>query len=326
MLVSGIAYAAWALTTPDILANAPYKIKPKPKYYSPLTGVLVKSEAATKKPVTAIMIENSPDARPQSGLKQAEVVYEAVAEAGITRFVALYQQSKPQLIGPVRSVRLYYVDWITPYNASVAHIGGSAKALQLVRSGKYRDIDQFFNADYYWRASDRYAPHNVYTSFAKLDALNRAKAYKTSNPKPIVRADAPVPEKKNAKSVSLKISSDSYNVKYIYSPKSGVYKRYLGGVEHVDREKGQITTKVVVALRVKMQTVLEDGYRESIKTSGSGNAVIFQNGKAYKVTWRKATRDSQLSFYNADKTPFELARGTTWISAVPIDGGNVTWK
>src|SRR5687767_14947488 len=76
------------------------------KYYSPLTGEEVKDEAATKQAVTAIMIENSPDARPQSGVKQAGIVYEAIAEGGITRFLTLHQQDKPQMIGPVRSLRM----------------------------------------------------------------------------------------------------------------------------------------------------------------------------------------------------------------------------
>lgn len=148
---------------PGTLKTTSFK-KPEPTiYYSPLTGRQVDSEAATKQAVTGIMIENSPDARPQSGIKQAGIVYEAVAEGGITRFLALYQEAKPGLIGPVRSVRMYYVDWVAPYNASVAHIGGSAAALAEVRNGSYRDIDQFFNAPYYWRATDRYAPHNVYT-------------------------------------------------------------------------------------------------------------------------------------------------------------------
>ena len=153
VLIGIIAFGGVAVYAVEALSAKPQKApdivlapRPKPTYYSPLTGKVVKTKAATTTPVTAIMIENSPDARPQSGLKDAEVVYEAVAEGGITRFLALYQQHHPQLIGPVRSVRMYYVDWLTPYNASVAHVGGSYRALQLVRNGSYRDIDQFFNA------------------------------------------------------------------------------------------------------------------------------------------------------------------------------------
>jgi hypothetical protein len=300
--------------------------RPKPKYYSPLTGELVKTKSATTKPVTAIMIENSPDARPQSGLKDAEVVYEAVAEGGITRFLALYQQHHPKLIGPVRSVRLYYVDWLTPYNASVAHVGGSYKALKVVRKGGYRDIDQFFNPNTYWRATDRYAPHNVYTSSAKLSALNKAKGYKFSHPEPFERGDVKVPAKKTATRVTINISGPSYNSTYLYSSKTKSYARSQAGAPHLDREKGQIKARVVVALRVKMVTVFEDGYREDIKTSGAGTAVIFQNGKATKVKWKKADRKGQLRFYDANGAVFKLARGTTWITAVPTDGGSVTWK
>lgn len=320
--------AAWLMSKPAPIDTTPIAVTPKPKYYSLLTGELMNNEADGTKPVTAIMIENSPDARPQSGLKAAEVVYEAVAEGGITRFLALYQQHKPQLIGPVRSVRLYYVDWLTPFNASVAHVGGSAKALSLVRSGSYRDIDQFFNDAYYWRATDRYTPHNVYTSFKKLDALNKAKGYKTSHPKPFERADvSEVPSASmNARTVNITISSSLYNSRYTYSAKTKLYKRHEGGVTHTDREKGAITASVVIALRVDMQQVFEDGYRESIKTSGSGKAVVFQNGRATKVTWHKPTRSSQLSFTDAKGKPFVLVRGTTWISAVPNDGGSVSWQ
>lgn len=327
LIACGVTYALLTRPLPPV-DNTPIAIKPrpKPKYYAPLTGVLVKTEADTTKPVTAIMIENSPDARPQSGLKDAEIVYEAVAEGGITRFLALYQQSKPQLIGPVRSVRMYYVDWLTPYNASVAHIGGSYKALQLVRNGSYRDIDQFFNADYYWRASDRYAPHNVYTSFAKLDALNRSKGYKTSNPKIMLRDDVKAPSKLNATSVSINISGPAYNSTYTYNAKAGWYARSQAGAPHLDREKGHIAAKVVIALRVTMQQVFEDGYRESIKTTGSGEAYVFQNGGVSKVTWHKESRAGQLSFTDAAGKPFALARGTTWISAVPTDGGSISWK
>ena len=129
-----------------------FTAKKKPtKFYSPLAGLEVADEAPTKQPVTGVMIENSPDARPQSGLSGAGIVYEAVAEGGITRFLAVYQGAKPGLIGPVRSLRLYYLSWGAQYQASIAHVGGSPNALDTVRSSGYRDIDQFFNGGSYWR-------------------------------------------------------------------------------------------------------------------------------------------------------------------------------
>lgn len=296
------------------------------KYYSPLTGLQVADEAATKQAVTAIMIENSPSARPQSGLKQAGIVYEAVAEAGITRFLALYQQDKPALIGPVRSVRMYYVDWAAPYNATIVHVGGSAAALAEVRNGTYRDGDQFFNGAYFWRTSDRAAPHNVYTSFEKLDGLNSAKGWNESKFTGFARTDGKTSATPNATSIAINISSASYNTHYDYDAASNTYLRSIGGEESIDREHGQLAPNVVVAMRVDMSTVMEDGYRESITTSGAGNTTIFQNGMAIDCTWRKNSRSEPLQFVDADGKEISLNRGQTWIAAVPNSSGSVTWQ
>ena len=295
-------------------------------YYSPLTGVQVADEAATKQAVTAIMIENSPDARPQSGLKDAGIVYEAIAEGGITRFLALYQEGKPQLIGPVRSVRMYYVDWVAPYNASIAHIGGSAAALSEVRNGSYRDIDQFFNSPYYWRATDRYAPHNVYTSFEKLDALNVAKGYTSSSFTGFSRQDSKVSVAPNATSIDLTISSPLFNPHYDYDAATNTYLRSVSGEASNDREGGRLTPSAVVALKVDMVTVMEDGLRQSISTTGSGTAYIFQNGTVTECTWRKASRTESLQLLDAAGAPIPLNRGQTWIAAIPNSGGAVSWK
>lgn len=322
-------YVLLSQPKPELPKVSVRKTKPRPvvlKYYSPLTGIEVKDEAATKQPVTAIMIENSPDARPQSGLKDAGVVFEAIAEGGITRFLTLHQEDKPQLIGPVRSVRMYFVDWLAPFNASVSHVGGSAASLAEVRNGNYRDIDQFFNSGSYWRATDRYAPHNVYTSFEKLDALNAAKGYTSSAFTGFSRADGKASATPNASTVTINISSPLFNSSYAYDAVNNRYNRNLGGVPHLDREGGQITPSVVIALKVDESTVLEDGYRQSIVTSGSGQAVIFQNGTVTNATWSKNDRASQLSFKDSDGKEIPLVRGQTWISAVPNGSGSVSWQ
>lgn len=301
--------------------------KPEPiRYYSPLTGAQVETADATKQAVTGIMIENSPDARPQSGLKNSGVVFEAIAEGGITRFLAIYQEQKPQLIGPVRSVRMYYVDWIAAFNASVAHIGGSAAALAEVRNGTYRDIDQFFNASTYWRASDRYAPHNVYTSFEKIDALNTAKGYTSSSFTGFNRKDSTASTTPNATSISVTISSALYNSAYTYNADTNTYNRSQGGAPHNDREDGQISPRVVVVMKVNEQTVMEDGWRQSIQVIGSGPAYIFQDGTAQEVTWSKSGRAGQIKFSDADGNDVPLARGQTWLTAVPSHNGGVAWQ
>jgi hypothetical protein len=325
-----ITYLLLTAPQPQLASVAPHSAVPQPTppkvYYSPLTGLPVADEAATKQAVTAIMIENSPDARPQSGLKQAGIVYEAIAEGGITRFLTLHQQDKPQLIGPVRSVRQYYVDWLTPYQASVAHVGGSYAALQTVRNGSYRDIDQFFNGSFYWRATDRYAPHNVYTSFAKLDALNAQKGYTSSEFTGFSRVDGTPATTPNATSIAINFSGPLFNTTYSYDKATNTYPRSEGGVAHMDREDGQIAPNVVIAMKVNEATVFEDGYRQDITTTGSGQATIFQNGTATDVTWHKPTVAAPITFSDATGKDVPLVRGQTWIAAIPIGSGSVSWQ
>lgn len=298
--------------------------KPAEKVYSLLTGQELADKAMQTHAVTAVMIENSPDARPQSGLKKAGVVYEATAEGGITRFIALYQHDKPALIGPVRSLRIYYLDWAAPYQASIAHVGGSYNALETVRNG-YRDIDQFFNAGTYWRASDRYAPHNVYTSGTNLDELNTAKGYTSSTFESFPRTDGAPSDMPDATSISVNFSSALYGTSYAYDKASNTYLRSLAGQPHHDREEGQLAPNVVVVLRVDAQLRGgPDGY-EDLVTSGHGQAYVFQNGTATEVTWRKDGRDAPLQLLDAEGNATKLNRGQTWISAI-TSRGNVSWQ
>jgi hypothetical protein len=318
-------------------ANKPIHIsvtkKPVPKtippvvYYSPLTGVKVPDEATTKLPVTGIMIENSPDARPQSGLKQAGIVYEAIAEGGITRFLALYQEAKPQLIGPVRSLRMYYLDWAAGYQASITHFGGSAASLTEVGNGSYRNLDLMAaGGQYYWRATDRYAPHNVYTTFAKLDALNTKKGYATSTFTPWPRQDGKPSATPNATSIDIHISGPLYDSHYAYDATTNTYLRNVDGKPSTDREDGQIAPTVVVAMKVDMSTVLQDGYREDIGTTGSGQATIFQDGIATNATWHKNGRMDPLTFTDVAGKEISLDRGQTWVVAVPNSNGSISWQ
>jgi hypothetical protein len=326
---------------PKLLSGGLFvKKKPVPvKYYSPLTGSEVADLAATKRTVTGIMIENSPDARPQSGLKDSGVVYEAVAEAGITRFLALYQEQQPGLVGPVRSVRPYYIDWAAPFDASIAHIGGSYNALNTIRNGQYRDLDQFFNSGAFYRAGDRVAPHNVYTTFDRLNTLNAAKGYTSSTFEGFVRV--PIPKKTTAKpktkakpapalaaatAIQVTISAYGlYNSTYAYDKTNNVYLRNEYGSPHLDREAGQITPRVVIVIKVPTVIGFEDGYREQMQTIGSGTGYVFQDGTVEAITWKKSATKDQIHFLDAQNKDVPLERGQTWIAAIATDK-TVAWQ
>lgn len=296
-----------------------------PNFYSPLTGVKVTDEAATKKQVTAIMIENSPVARPQSGLKEAGVVFEAIAEGGITRFLVLYQEARPGLIGPVRSLRPYYVDWLAGFDASIGHVGGSYFALQEIRNGSYKDIDQFFNGGSYWRSTDRDAPHNVYTNSDKLDALNQKKGFTSSNFKGFPRKLDSPQTPANATKIDIDVSSPTYDVHYDYDANTNSYLRSVGGAPHNDREVGRITPKTVVALKVATSLGFEDGWREQMTTLGFEKAYIFQDGAVIEGLWKKGARREQLQLYNKNAQPIALNAGQAWITVIAPDRA-VSWQ
>lgn len=304
--------------TPAVYIAPPPKPEPEPTTApSPLTGNEV-SIAESKLPVTAVMIENSPDARPQSGLQEAGIVFEAIAEGGITRFMALFQESKPGSIGPVRSVRPYYLDFLVPFDAPVAHAGGSAQALADIRNQGIKDLDQAFNPNYYQRVSTRYAPHNLYTSRDQLLALHKEKGYNSSKFDGFARKDEAPAEKPTATKIDFSISSPLYNTHYDYDKKTNSYARSMAAKPHTDEKTGkQIKPKVIVAIETSYS---KNGIYSVYGVTGSGKITVFQDGKAIKGTWSKKNRKSMYTFKDSKGKTLELNAGQTWITMITAGG------
>ena len=331
LILLGGGGGVWALTHKSKPKPAPVAVEQKkeeaPKetpVYSPLTGVPVSKEQTTL-PVTGIMIENSPDARPQSGLNQAGVVFEAIAEGGITRFLTLWQEAQPDYVGPVRSVRPYYVDWLEGFDAAIAHVGGSPEALNKIKDDGVKDLDQFYNSGPYHRVSNRYAPHNMYTSLAGLIDLEKSKGLTSSTFTGFPRKAEQPSNAPTARSVDITISGPLYNVHYDYDLSSNSYKRSEGGKPHVDeRSKAQISPKVVIAIVIPYN-LQSDNLHSQYGTIGTGKAYVFQDGVATEGTWEKTSSKSQITFKDAAGTILKLNPGQTWITATSI-ANNVTYK
>ena len=322
VIAGGTAFALTRHSKPPVTATvkhaAPKPPPPPPPPTSPLTGAVVSAEDA-KRPVTGVMIENTVFARPQSGLKEAGVIYEAIAEAGITRFLALYQEAKPGNIGPVRSARPYYVDWAHTYNAAYAHVGGSPDALaKLTADPSIRNLDQFANSAYFHRISSREAPHNMYTNMEALDQAKAAKGWTSSDftPWPRKADEKPAtPAAITAKSINIAISGPTYNAHYDYIPEDNAYKRSEGGEPHMDAESNtQLEPKVVIALIVPYR-LEPDGYHSHYDLEGTGAMTVFQDGKATKGTWQR-TGTAMYVFVDEAGHPLKLNTGQTWITAV----------
>lgn len=281
---------------------------------SKMTGLPVAPEV-NEKQVTGVMIENSPDARPQSGLAQAGFVFEAVAEGGITRFLALYQDTSADYIGPVRSVRPYYVDVVASFDGAIAHVGGSPDALAKIKALNVKDLDQFSNPSAYERIKTRAAPHNVYTSSAKLETLEQQKGFTKSTYTGFEHA------KKEEKAatvtagvINLNLSGPYYNVKYNYEPTNNNYNRSEGGAAHTDEKSGkQLTPKVVIAVET---TRAQNGIYSVYGMTGSGKVYVFQNGTVTEGTWTRPEEKSQYSFKDSAGNTIKLVPGQAWMTLV----------
>ncbi len=288
---------------------------------SPLTGLLVPIAAADRQ-ITAVVIENHTDARPQSGLGQAGVVYEALAEGGITRFLAFFLDSRPASLGPIRSLRTYFIDWAKEYNAPVAHVGGNADALDLVGPTGLRDMNQFYNSPAFFRTTDRVAPHNMYSTSDLLDALEQKLGFATPTsfvPTPR-KADTPQAAPSHPK-VTINYSYSGYNVEYRFDAATDSYLRFLAGAPHIDRNtNAQITVKNVVVeymptsygtTRIGEQTVI-------MTTVGNGKALVFIDGGVIEGTWQKTSRETRTRILDSTGAEIQLNAGNTWYSIVPV--------
>lgn len=328
LLLGGGGAAAYKLThnkkSAAVAQTPPAPAKPveppKPTTLaSPLTGLQVSPELA-QLPVTGVMIENSPDARPQSGLRDAGIVFEAIAEGGITRFLALFQESQPGYVGPVRSVRPYYLEWLQGYDAAIAHVGGSPEALSQIQSESIKDLDQFYNSGAYRRITSRYAPHNVYTSLADLLSLEKQKGYTKSTFTAFARKADTRPATPTVSAIDFTLSGYLYNPHFDYDASANAYNRSQAGAPHLDDKTGaQIQSKVVIAIVVPFG-IKVDGLHSDYSTTGTGKAFIFQDGAVTVGTWSKASSKGSLAINDANGAPLPLNSGQTWITAVGTEG------
>ncbi|MBP9686933.1 MAG: DUF3048 domain-containing protein [Candidatus Doudnabacteria bacterium] len=293
---------------------------------SSLSGELVSAEIAAR-PLVALMVENHVDARPQTGLSFAEIVWEAVAEGGITRYVALFQKDVAT-VGPVRSARDYFAQVANGYGGIYAHVGGSPEVLTQLAQGRYSrlvDVNEFYQGDLFDRISSRTAPHNAYARVGDIraryavQAVTAPSAYSfTANP-----TQVGIP----ATRIRVDFSVPSYEVMFEYDRMRDAYARVVAGEKDVDRATAsQLAPRTVIVELVRVTPIAgDDKGRVDVAVLGSGIAYIFQNGLVTKGTWmRKAGQPAE--YADAAGTPVMFAPGQLWIAAVPDDGSRIEWE
>lgn len=328
----------------------------------PLNGELHNKEAKAaweKRRPLAVMIENSTDARPQSGISRADVVYEAVAEGGITRFMAMfYCNSLPDIqVGPVRSARTYFLDWVSEYDALYAHVGGAntpgpADALGQIITYKIRDLNQFsIGFPTFWRDYQRLmkadgspvaTEHTMYSTTLKLWEVGEKRGW--ANPdedgakweatfKPWKFKDGQAGAAGNPIEVNFWEGYNDYKVTWTYDPTTNTYKRKNGGQDHLDMNNKKQLAPSNIVVQLQRESRANDGYEGNVhliygtngtKGAPSGTAYIFQNGQAIKGKWMKATRLDREKFVDDAGKEIEFVKGQIWIQTVP-EGSKVVY-
>lgn len=292
-----------------------------------IDGVYVPSDQSNHFPV-AVMIENFVSSRPPSGLSEANLVYEALVEGGITRFMAVYagQMIGVPEIGPVRSARPYYLDWTLELGSLYAHVGGSPQSFQDIETYEVLDLNQFYNPQYFWRDSERSAPHNLYTSGEKLVfALRDIEADDTGSFTPwTFKDDEPFSSRPiEEKSLEIEFSSFNYKVEYRYDRESNEYVRYQAGEEHRDKPVSEevdgsvIRAKNIIVQKVK--TYIVDQERLGMDIVGEGLATIFRDGRVIEGRWEKFEKDERTKYFDGNGNEVSFNAGPTWIEIVPTD-------
>ncbi|PIR76304.1 MAG: hypothetical protein COU32_02805 [Candidatus Magasanikbacteria bacterium CG10_big_fil_rev_8_21_14_0_10_42_10] len=299
-------------------------------YTRTIDGVCVASIAEENPGLIGIMIENHYDARPLSGLVRASVVYEAPVEANFSRFLAIFPEDVDvKKVGPVRSARPYYLDWLSEYPGIMyMHVGGSPEALADIASYGIFDMNEFYHGWYYWRDTARLAPHNAYTSQALWSA-----ALKDYREKHSTETNTPVRSWKFRAwdtcdvqcihEITTTFAGKTYQATWRYNTSTEQYERFEFGDPVVDPQTHEHITTDTLIVQYVDTTVTDAVGRLAMDTLGKGEAIVFRNGFKVEGQWRKETRKDRTIFYDFDEEghEIELKPGKIWIVVMNRDDG-----
>ncbi len=276
--------------------------------------------------LTGVLVENMANAQPISGVDKAALVIEAPVEGGITRLLTVYPVGKEEItqnttIGPVRSVRPYFLDWADELGVLLAHVGGSPAAIDRIRDKRTLTLDQWYKSDFFQKDSSRAAPHDTYIDLSHLQKAGATlipgtDIEKRSNTLPSwsFKEDAPPAERGAVNQIVIPYP-ESYAVTWRYNSTTNIYTRFQWGGVHTTSEGIPISTKNIVILFQKME-VLDTVGRLQISTIGAGDMLAFFDGNVVKGTWEKADNQSRTRLLDASGRELTLNAGPAWITIV----------
>lgn len=285
---------------------------------SPISGIYTSEENIHKRPF-AVMLDNQKHARPQAGLDQAEVIYEVLAEGWITRYMAIFLINEPELIGPVRSARPYFLDKAMEYDALYIHDGGSPQALSDIKKLKMADISaQSRGKDTFWRKNHKKRPHNEYTSAVAIRKAAKRSGYRENVKFETLKFND---QEKRINGNSLKYVKIPYDKNYKpsfkYDEDEELYYRYINDKPHLDESSKKHLTAQNIIIQKTQTKVIDSAGRREIKLVGKGEGFFITKGQIRKIIWEKNSRRGITKFFYEDREEIRLNPGVIWIELIP---------
>ncbi len=274
----------------------------------------------------AVMIDNQGDrVLPQGGISQAQIVYEILTEYNITRYMAIFWDTMPTMIGPVRSSRHYFLDFSMEYDAIYTHFGWSDYAKADISKLKINNINGLVHGNAFWDiTNDPGNWQDSYTSGERIQKEIERLKYSTTPKKEFpfkYHEYITIPEGgQEATEVTIKFSSSgNSSCGYIYDEDTRLYKRTRLGKPQMERNTGeQVMVRNIIIQRMTSQPIPNDSYgRINLNNIGTGEGWYITGGKAVKITWAKSARDAQTVYTLESGEPLILNKGQTWIEVVP---------
>lgn len=338
MIMAGSCGCSPARSSRNDPGPAPEPEKPP---VNPLTGEEVSSwDLLTRRPL-AVKVENDPKARPQSGIIDADLVYEELVEGGVTRFICIYLSRDSQVIGPTRSARTSDIDIVYYLEPLLICSGGATQVISMVKASGLKYISE--DSVHFWRDRSRKMPHNLYTSTALLrqylaeigDAHNKIPqsglvfaSDEEASGEENAAEEAQSLLYSSATSITIPYKAATCAASYQYDPTTDTYLHSINGVPHTDLTTGKrVAPRNVI---VQFITVTGSGIYDvtgaetpNLQVIGSGRCLVFVGGRVYHGTWKKPNRNSPTRFLDEKGRDIPLHPGQTWIHLVTEDIGAV---
>ena len=313
VLVLGFAaFERYTQPTYDVWIELPPVTLPSPKartFFAP---------GADGRAPLLVVIENTPEARPQSGLADACLVYAMPTEGQITRFLAGFCDEGPATVGPIRSARRYMLEIARDLGGILVHAGYSAEALAMIREQKLPVINEFWTPGPFWRDATRQMPHNLFTGMDRLRAALDKKPI-DAHPRAVPYAFGTPAESGTPATVIELDYASPYGVRYQYDSMRRSYLREQDAQTHIDAAGTPIAPVSILVMFVRWSQVREHGIDTSkITLDGTGRLVILRRGRMSEGTWTRFG-GAPLGLQDASGGPVVLPRGPVWIELFPVD-------